>query len=113
MQPSTIHRRAGLVLLAVSVMACGGARGPGRPASSTATPVGLAGSPATALPSPVATPPLDASSAPDSAPSAAPAASSLPSTQEASQLLSELEALLRQLDGEIAAADEAATNQGE
>src|SRR5689334_10029706 len=103
-QPAVV---AAVLVLGLAVAACGGARSPGREA------IAPAASPASITPGAGdATPSQPAATLP---PAASPAAGagggsgSALSTQEASQLLDQVDGLLGQLDGELAAdADDAA-----
>ena len=113
--PFTLLRLGLAGALAVAAAGCGGAGGAGRPADATSrgTPPPVT-APASATPAssaqvPDGSPAGVASPAP-ARPSASPASIS---TTEASQLLGQVDDLLRQLDGDLAADDDAAVNMGE
>jgi hypothetical protein len=119
------HHRAGLVLLAVSVAACAGARGVAHRDGSaegqaaTAAPLAAApgATPSASLASTDVLPPTPSALAPAEAPEATGSTggsdSASISTGDAEQLLTTVDDLLRQLDTELVAHDDALDNEGE
>jgi len=106
------------VALAVTIAACGGGATGGRPTEGAAGPTGqLVGTPAGPTSTPITA--GGTSAATGANPSTAPASSTSAggsgsiSTEEAARLLSQVDDLLRQLDVELSAHDDAAINQGE